>query len=155
MRLFNALTGREVKAIILREIAKAMDQDEQFASHLTYPLIEWDWTVNLRAFAQENSEFKTEASGKITVSQPEPVTVQLAGARSVTKSDDHPEGQAPDEARREAGLPVTSVEDTRVGPVEKVVAEQIDAFDAALAQKIEAAATRTTKRGVVQSDGQR
>lgn len=130
MRLFNALNGAEVKAIILREIDQAMEADEQFSKHLTYPLVEWEWQLKVKAH-QESGEFQASADGAVAVKQTEPMAVVLKGGRSVMKSEALPESQAPDEVRAEADLPVLTATTTQVGMVEAPT----DAFAELLAKK--------------------
>lgn len=120
MRVFNALDGSEVKAIVLREIANAMDQNEQFSNHLTYPLVEWKWEIRVTAPAQENGNFGAGAEFSTAVKTVEPVALVLSGGRKVTRiSEEQPaEIQAPDQARAEAGLPVLEMTDTPLGLVD-------------------------------------
>lgn len=120
MRLFNALDGSEVKAIVLREIETAMDLNEQFGKHLTYPLVEWQWEIRVKAHAQENGQFGAEGELATAVKHIEPIALVLTGGRKVTRmsESDPEERQAPDQARAEAGLPVLELTDTPLGLVD-------------------------------------
>jgi len=129
VRLFNALNGAEVKEIILADIRRAMEDDMQFQKHLTYPKVEWTWQLTVKASPTEPPQFRQQAEGEITVKQAEPEVTVLSGGRSVTKSAEQADAQAPDEARRDGGLPVPSP--TKIGqtwaevPVETSFADQL------------------------------
>lgn len=123
MRVFNALDGSEVKAIVLREISAAMDANEQFSKHLTYPLVEWKWEINVKAHAQDNGQFGALGEFGTSVKHVEPVALVLSGGRKVTRMtpDDPEDRQAPDQARAEAGIPVLELTDTPLGLVDAPV----------------------------------
>lgn len=144
MRVFNALNGTEVKEIILAEIRKAMEGDEQFQKHLTYPKVIWEWKLRVEAHPSQPSEFSQEAQGEVAVRPAEPEVVVFQGHRTVTKSTAEPEAEAPDEARTAAGLPVPTPVKTSGGWAEQpVMAPNGDpppagtsAFTAALRKRI-------------------
>jgi len=133
MRVFNALDGSEVKAIVLREIEAAMSANEQFGKHLTYPLVEWTWEIRVKAHAQENGEFGAASEFTTAVKHVEPVALVLSGTRRVTRMtpEDPGDKQTPDQARADAGLPVPEVVGTPLGLVD----EPPSAFKALMAQK--------------------
>lgn len=133
MRLFSALNGQEVEHIILSEIRKAMDADEQFRQHLTYPKVEWEWEVRVKVHDQENGEFSVSIAGAVNVKQTEPLITVLKGGRQVTKTSEDQVGvQAPDEARQDAGIPM--LEKTEFAGVGFADAPT-SAFDAFLGEK--------------------
>jgi hypothetical protein len=55
---YNALTGAEIKATILREIERALDNAGVNSCALTYPLASWSWTLTL---CQKDSSGNTMA----------------------------------------------------------------------------------------------
>jgi hypothetical protein len=134
MRIFNALNGAEVKQIILADIDKAMDGDQQFQKHLTYPQVEWTWKLTVKAYPSEPPQFGAEAAGEGTVKATEPEIVVLEGGRAVTKSDQNPDAQAPDDVRREAGVPVSMPTKTPGGWVDQPEKPE-SAFGAALQRR--------------------
>jgi len=134
IRIFNALTGEEVRLIILADIAKAMEDDQQFQKHLTYPKVKWSWKLTVEAYPSQPPLFGAEAEGEGTVKPAEPEIVVLEGSRAIVKSDENPEAQAPDEARRAAGMPVPIPTKTSAGWVDQPE-KPASAFDAALQRR--------------------
>lgn len=47
-QLFNALNGVEVKEIILRKIRAYMDDDNNFRHHITYPNVQFTFTMKMK-----------------------------------------------------------------------------------------------------------
>jgi thermostable 8-oxoguanine DNA glycosylase len=63
-RPFNALNGRELANAIAIEVARAMDNNEQFRTHLTFPIVEWNWTLTVKAYPIEAQEIVVQAGGR-------------------------------------------------------------------------------------------
>lgn len=64
MNLFNALNGREAKAIILAEVAKALDEDTEFREHLTFPRVSWKWRLEMEIYPRTPKDKTVEAAGE-------------------------------------------------------------------------------------------
>lgn len=116
---YNALNGRELRAILLKEIADAFDQIHDFTSEaVTFPVVRWQFNLKLDCYPREpqtidvqkaGARIATEAtSEEMTSTQP----YELQGANAVGA-----EGMlAPDQAREQAGLPVPTLKtDKKLG----------------------------------------
>lgn len=140
MRIFNALNGAEAAQIIEHDIHEAIDANDQFKKHLTYPRIKWTWKLTVEVYPTEPPQFGAEAAGEGTVKPAEPEVIVLEGSRSITKSAEEPEAQAPDDARRDAGVPVSIPTKTPGGWVDQAEKPE-SAFGAALQRRGRGGAT--------------
>ena len=117
-RVFNALNGQELKDLILADIRKELDADPRIESHLTFPVVEWTWELKIDAYPVAEPHMEIEAKGSVGTEEAvekarkaqtaEKIIVK--GTRKVS-----PEGQAPDEARAEVGLPISVPTPTKDG----------------------------------------
>lgn len=118
-RVFQAITGEELRQLIVKEIEMKMDQDPHFQRHLTYPLVSFAFRVNISAYPMEPPEIELKGKARYHRSHPsddkkfmeevearEPEKVVVAGELNIDAPAEG--GLAPDEARERAGLPVTS-----------------------------------------------
>lgn len=110
--IFNALDGTElakaVTAQILPKIKEQLEADSNFAGHVTYPVVEWEWELTVRAYPHEPGSFRAKAAGKLAA----PKVTIVRGSRLVDSSDDN---NTPDAVRVESGIPVTRPEKTSAG----------------------------------------
>jgi hypothetical protein len=95
-RLHNALTGKELKEMILKEVSAHMDLDSYFRGHLTYPNVHFKWQLVVRSYPNEPPEFKNELEQAARVDdwQRDPLQMVKEG----TLESEH-EIDAPDKAR--------------------------------------------------------
>ena len=117
-RVFNALNGQELKDLILSEIRKQLDADPRFESHLTYPVVEWESVTKIDAYPVADAHMEIETKGSVgTEEAVEKARKKQTAEKIVVKSARKigPEGQAPDEARAEVGLPVMVPTPTKDG----------------------------------------
>ena len=103
---FSALTGDEIREIVLKQISEKMESDTSFAPHLTYPVVEWEWTLSLRSYPARDdkgihlqTEGRAESTGTLPPLAEDPLTSELTEGH---KTD------VPDETREEFGIPVTT-----------------------------------------------
>jgi len=114
-RPFNALSGEELKRIIMNEIQRQLDADYRFKNHLTYPQISWAWDLHVKAYPSDIPEFRIHLEKTIRAPKTEQmdappppredapvVEFDLGTSRLVAA----PTGETTDSARRDAGLPV-------------------------------------------------
>jgi hypothetical protein len=119
IRPFQAITGLELKKIILAQIEREMDNDCRFRNSVTYPRLTWAWALNVKYHPGEPGEFNIEVSKDfISPGAPEPKTdakeenFQI-GATSMV--DAPVQGETADSARREAGLAIPTPRQVKVG----------------------------------------
>lgn len=62
---FHALTGPEVKAIILREVEREIDNSGEFGNIYSFPQIDWTWNLSLNAYDRDDSVIPITAAGTI------------------------------------------------------------------------------------------
>ena len=102
---YNALNGYELKKIVLREVERAIDNSGVFHISRTFPVVDWNWTLTIKAYPQEPAEDQIAISGHEAVG-PVPdhgqmIDEELKGGRTEV-------GKviAPDAVRTEEELPV-------------------------------------------------
>ncbi len=115
--VFNALDGAELAKSIVKQIEPAiraqMEADANFKEHLTYPVVEWEWTLVVRAYPHEPGSFGAKAQGKLA----QPKVTIVGASRVVDSSSDE---NTPDAVRAEAGIAVTRPQKTSAGIVADV-----------------------------------
>lgn len=127
-RVYNALNGNELKTIIFNQIKAALDNDTQFSQNRTFPVVEFNWNVTIKAYPLEPPEQTTKGAGVITQvdkTSNEPKVIPTEESKSVEvaleggKTTD--ETKFPDKVREEEeGLEVrTPTTIPGVGTVDK------------------------------------
>ena len=109
LKPYNALSGKEVKEIILSEMRRQLDADTRFSQHQTFPLVSWTWKLAINVYPNEPSHFEAHVGPK-TIGDPEvagdpnlaEVQIDLGASRDVTA----PAGETADSARRDGGIAV-------------------------------------------------
>jgi hypothetical protein len=108
-RPFQAIDGSELRRIILAEVERAIEADQKFRRHLTYPVFSFAFNIVIHAYPMEPPEFNVEGryrrapeSGEIPKGDPD--RIELEGRLDVDAPA--PGGLAPDEARERANIPV-------------------------------------------------
>jgi len=111
-RPFSALSGTEIKKIILSEIERNLEADYRFKNHLTYPLVSWHWVLAAKFYPSEQSEVHVElektlkSPGVPTPAVDDPhIKIEISSERIVAAPT---AGETADSARRSAGLEVPS-----------------------------------------------
>jgi hypothetical protein len=112
-RPFSALSGQEIKKIILNEIERNLEADYRFKNHLTYPMVSWRWVLAAKVYPSEAPDIRVELDK--TMRSPgvpatftgfdgiEPVEIEVTSERTVAAPA---AGETADSARRDAGLEV-------------------------------------------------
>ena len=59
-KLYNALTGQELKKLIIDEVTRELDSDSKFRNILTYPNVHFRWQLVVRSYPNEPPEFNKE-----------------------------------------------------------------------------------------------
>ncbi len=130
-RIFVPLTGAEVSAMVLKKIEQVMENDQAFRQHLTYPTIQWRWTLEMNCAPSEPSEIRVQAHGAIInpgeppavmgcdiVEPPkEPSSCMISDEQDVRAGHPMagPNAKAPDEVREEHEMPTMGPEMLKVG----------------------------------------
>lgn len=101
--LFNALTAPEFKQIVIDSILRAFDETGEFASHITFPKVSWDFRLELKVYPSPIPEHTVLARGVI---EKEPVSIEQSLAAKVITFQQKEGIDTPDLAREQAGLPI-------------------------------------------------
>jgi hypothetical protein len=64
VRQFNAINGRELAEAIALQIAEQMDGDQNFRQHLTFPVVEWAWKLEVKAYPVSEDRILVSAGGR-------------------------------------------------------------------------------------------
>jgi len=110
MRVFNPIDGSELAGIIVATLQRALDEDENYRRHLTYPLVEFEIRVTVKGYP--DIAFETGADGSAKLKQDTPAVVTVTCGQQIQAPV---AGVAPDTARTEAGLPILERTDTGAG----------------------------------------
>ena len=70
-RVFTPLNGEEVKKMILKEIENELDLDGDFRQHITYPTLEWDWTLRMECQQRTPTTLERHLQGSVETVSPE------------------------------------------------------------------------------------
>lgn len=132
---FIPLSGDQIKAIILHKVEQALDNDQNFRQHLTYPVLDVQFSLVLNAYPNEPSEIRVQTAHRILNPIEPPVvsgSLKDAPARPTEPSSMEvsqkidiraggpgagPDSKAPNEVLEECGLPVLKPTLTKVGNV--------------------------------------
>ncbi len=139
-RPFSALSGQEIKRIILADIERNLDADYRFKNHLTYPLVSWKWVLAAKVYPSEAPDIRVELDR--TLKSPgftEPFTgfdavdVTIESERTIAAPA---AGETADSARRSVGIEVPAPRIVRGPSNTKMV---VDAPDIPIASQNEPA----------------
>jgi len=105
---FSALSGSEIIEILCTQLRSALEADDSFSPHLTFPVVEAQWSLTFRAYPGRNSVtpievkvgLKAKGEGELPELQ-EPIVGDKKG-EIVTDT--------PDAERVKHGMPVTRPE---------------------------------------------
>jgi hypothetical protein len=110
-KVFIPLNGEELKKMILKEVEKDLDLDTDFRQHITYPTVEWEWTLKLTCQQRTPATLEKQIAGAVVTVNPEtkrelplppdakPVSKIRGRGKSIT---------VPDKERAAANMPVLS-----------------------------------------------
>lgn len=103
---FHALSGAEVREIIIREVARKLEESGEFRELFAFPQVDWDWNLTMHAYDRDDQVISLNSSGSIRNKE--------AGKKIVLEYE-RPFVAVPDEVRAEVGLPL--IETTRANGV--------------------------------------
>jgi hypothetical protein len=123
-RVFNAIDGAELTKIILKDIEKELSTDSDFRQHRAYPMVKYSFELKLEVspapgegqtverkiegqVVQHDKEKKTDFKPK---PGEKPLVISVRRGKEI---------RTPDQARADAGLPITVPTKTAVGTVDK------------------------------------
>jgi len=109
MLQFNALTGPELKSVILKEIENKLDETGEFAQHRTFPWVKLTiGAIKVLAYPKQGMEDEPEIQT--------PQIEKVLSEKDAPQPDEQPSIidlgsyslviDTPDKARDEAGLPI-------------------------------------------------
>jgi hypothetical protein len=131
--LFNALSGLELKQVILNELSRQIDLSGEFSAHITYPYVEYSIVAKVLAYPKqapgEEPAIRVEAGGVITKrSNPdkeedystEDLQIKDGDLKVVLEFDSKKTVDTPDQERADNGLALpTPTPVKNVGIVDK------------------------------------
>lgn len=109
MQLFNPLNGKEVKDIILADLARTLDADTELQQHIAFPRISWKWKLEMRIYPRTPEEKVVETAGiavQVHEKTGEPVVSEAAPHTREVYTSPEREVLAPDQVRESVGLPI-------------------------------------------------
>ena len=127
-RVFNAINGAELLKIILKEFQEQGELHDEFNESITFPIVEWEGELRMRAYPRTPSEFTVKLGGEIvhfekTDDGEKPAFKQAELERPIEvelKIENIVDNENPaDKVREDNGLPVSMPEP--VGPRKTVV----------------------------------
>lgn len=85
-KAFSALSGAEIIEIFTKQLRAAMEADDSFAPHITFPVVEAQWSLTFRAYPGRNSvtpiemkvDLKAQGTGELPELQ-EPIVGEKKG----------------------------------------------------------------------------
>lgn len=101
---FHALTGPEITEIIVREVRRALETSGEFRNIYSYPQIDWEWTLSLRAYDRDHNLIPIETSGRVKNAE---------ASKRIILEHEREFIERPDAVREELGLP--TIQTTRRG----------------------------------------
>ena len=157
--LFNALNGNELIRVIANQIFDALRRDRRLAQNLTFPVVAWNWRIDIVAQPSEDPLIHLDgAEGLMTINPednsivkgeewPRALLISTGGAQSMSSNADsirRESGQpVPSAQRRGKGQPVSETLGTRPkGPesefpdIEQQVRERAQRDDPRAAQRL-------------------
>ncbi len=121
MQLFNALTGPELKEVLLRKISEQLDLTGEFKTNITYPWVKYNITVKLLSYPRQGigdtPGIIAQVDGEIAAGGEPPQVSELVVDFSLDEVID-----TPDKARVDADLPIPT---TAQGPGGVLVDKQV------------------------------
>jgi hypothetical protein len=111
-KVFNALNGSEIKEMVFNAIRRQLDNDTQFTQNRTFPVVEWDFTLTIKAYPMEPPTQTTKVQGAVQqidshTQQEVKVQEEPSAVIDVAEGKSIEETKFPDKTREEAGLEVT------------------------------------------------
>ena len=102
-QVFNALGAQEFKAIIMKSIERGFDESGEFADHLTFPKVSWDFRLEVKVYPSASPDRVVVAKGQIERS---PVTEDQARTAKIVTFSQAAGIDTPDLAREQNALPI-------------------------------------------------
>jgi hypothetical protein len=114
-RLFNALTGEELKKVILAAVERKLESDHRFRANITYPILKFDLQFKLECYPLDPPLAEIHLGESYEA--PLELEAQL-GEKQTLEFGLRADVDAPDALREGFGLPVPK---PRVGPGGQIV----------------------------------
>jgi hypothetical protein len=79
-RPYNALTGKELKTVIVKELERALDRAGINSVGVTYPMASWSWTLHLKQIDPQTGQTADTPERDIETGQTEAEALAAASA---------------------------------------------------------------------------
>lgn len=116
-KIFNALTGEELKAKLLADIGTLLDSDDRFAQNTAYPKVAFNIKIHVAVFPAEPATFSLEK-------QLEYGKAEEGAKPAETSLEIEHKGSGPDAIRQELGRKVPKPTETKHGGIVDIPDEQ-------------------------------
>lgn len=104
IRLFNPLTGSELKQTIIKDFMTLVDNCQELSAHLTFPRVDYSIDLSIETYPMDKPiELKTGKS----IGDANPKAVPLRKKATVKKALGETQETAPDAIREQGGMEVT------------------------------------------------
>lgn len=124
-KVYNALSGLELRKKIMHDIEVAIDTDERFRNHVAYPKVAFRFSLEVFTYPSTPETFTLGVGADPRSVEPE-FSSENAAAFSIS-SEHSPEN--PDRVRQQISAPIPKAQDTKMGR------EQGAVVDVSLAQQ--------------------
>lgn len=115
-RIYNALSGRELRKTIIREIEDLLDGDERFQNNVTYPKISFKFDLQVKVYPREPEAFTVGLERTFGESEATGVSVEFSQSR---------EAEHPDKVRQDTGQIIPHPQRVKLVGVVDVTGDQI------------------------------
>jgi hypothetical protein len=151
-RLFNGLTGEELRAHILRQLKTRLDKDGRLGAHIAHGIVSWRWKLDILTQPAANDHLEFEMKGGII--QVDEETGEWQGVKpedakwpiSIFIPMEMESGilDSPDKVRKEIGVDAPVVQKRKGMPMDEGISVEIDdGMDESLRLAIEKQKPRT------------
>jgi len=136
-KLYNALSGLELRKKILHDVEVMLDSDDRFRNHITYPRVKYRFDLTLEVYPADPDTFSlaVEKQHGDTDTGGKPRTIHI---------ESQTPHEHPDKVRQEIGLPVPRPQATGEGIVELTKAQAEEQSDNRLVRTVEEAPAQPT-----------
>lgn len=131
MPQFTALSGSELKSVILDKISRAMDESGDFNNNITYPWLRYSYELKMTSYpkfafdAELQPVVKVEDEIKDPLGAPENLVPSMDDVKETVLVSEPMTIDTPDQARVDADLPLpTPTPVVNIGVVDKMVMQK-------------------------------
>lgn len=111
-RVYNAINGAELIDVLCKDLRETLSQDSNFRQHITFPELQYEISVSIKAYAQEKASTTVVKGSVATVVKETNKPVALppdAKPRAIQVNKKATDQSRPDALRAGKGIPVNRV----------------------------------------------